>query len=62
MELIAGAGGGVVEGYPQDTRGKKMPASFLFNGTRRLFEQAGFEYERSKGKNHRVMWTTIAPG
>jgi GNAT superfamily N-acetyltransferase len=61
LELIAEAGGGVVEGYPQDTQGQKISASFLYNGTRSLFEQAGFEYERPKGKNHCVMRTTIGP-
>jgi GNAT superfamily N-acetyltransferase len=61
MDLIAQAGGGLVEGYPQDTQGKKISASFLYNGTRSLFEQAGFEYERPKGKNHCVMRTRIAP-
>jgi GNAT superfamily N-acetyltransferase len=61
LDLIAEAGGGAVEAYPQDTRGKKVSASFLYNGTRGLFEQAGFTYERPKGKNHCVMRTTIAP-
>lgn len=61
LNLIAEAGGGVVEGYPQDTEGNKVSASFLYNGTRSLFEQAGFEYERPKGKNHCVMRTRIAP-
>jgi GNAT superfamily N-acetyltransferase len=61
LELIAEAGGGVVEGYPQDTKGQKTSASFLYNGTRSLFEQAGFRYERSKGKNHCVMSKTVAP-
>ena len=55
LDLIAKAGDGVVEGYPQDTLGKKISASFLYNGTRSLFEQAGFSYERSKGKSHCVM-------
>jgi hypothetical protein len=55
LELIAKAGGGVVEAYPQDTAGKKISASFLYGGTRGMFEKAGFEYERSKGKNHCVM-------
>ncbi len=40
LELIAQAGGGVVEAYPQDTGGQRVPASVLYNGTRRLFEQA----------------------
>jgi GNAT superfamily N-acetyltransferase len=61
LDLVAGAGGGVVEAYPQDTGGKKITASFLYNGTRSLFEQAGFTYVRPKGKNHCVMSTTVAP-
>jgi hypothetical protein len=61
LDLIAAAGGGLVEAYPQDTQGKKTSASFLYNGTRGLFEQAGFEYERPKGKNHCVMRKRIAP-
>lgn len=55
LGLIAQAGGGVVEAYPQDTQGQKTSASFLYNSTRSLFEQAGFSYIRSKGKNHCVM-------
>jgi hypothetical protein len=61
LDLIAKAGGGVVEGYPQDTPGKKTSSSLLYNGTRGLFEQAGFSYQRPKGKNHCVMRTTVAP-
>jgi GNAT superfamily N-acetyltransferase len=55
LDLIAQAGGGVVEGYPHDIAGKKVSASFLYNGTRSLFEQAGFSYVRSKGKSNCVM-------
>ncbi|HUP17636.1 MAG TPA: GNAT family N-acetyltransferase [Acidimicrobiia bacterium] len=61
LDLIAEAGGGIVEAYPYDNQGEKVSASFLYNGTRRLFEQAGFEYERPKGKNHCVMRRRIAP-
>jgi GNAT superfamily N-acetyltransferase len=61
LDLIAKAGGGVVEAYPQDTLGKRTSASFLYNGTRSLFERAGFGYERSKGKNHCVMRRTVSP-
>jgi GNAT superfamily N-acetyltransferase len=60
LDLIAQAGGGVVEGYPQDTQGKRTSGSFLYNGTRSLFEQAGFGYDRAKGKNHCVMRRTVA--
>ncbi|MGH8892409.1 MAG: hypothetical protein ACRDWY_03745 [Actinomycetes bacterium] len=59
LGLIAQAGGGVVEAYPQDTPGKKVSASFLYNGTRSLFEQAGFSYDRRKGMHHCVMSTTV---
>ena len=59
LDLIAQAGGGLVETYPQDTPGKKTSASHLYNGTRSLFEQAGFSYERPVGKNHCVMRKTV---
>ena len=62
LDLIAQAGGGVVETYPQDTQGKKTSASFLHNATRSLFERAGFSYERPVGKNHCVMRKTVPPG
>jgi len=61
LELIAQAGGGVVEAYPQDTDGQKVSASFLYSATRSLFEQAGFSYDRHKGKNHCVMSMTVPP-
>ena len=61
LDLIAEAGGGVVEAYPQDTDGKKISASFLYNGTRSMFEKAGFGYDRRKGMNHCVMSKTIPP-
>jgi hypothetical protein len=54
IDLIAQAGGGVVEGYPHDTTdGKKV--SVLYNATRSLYEEAGFEYLRPKGKRNCVM-------
>lgn len=59
LQLIGEAGGGVVEGYPQDTAGKKVSASFLYSATRSMFEQAGFDYQHPKGKNHCIMRTTV---
>src|ERR1700712_3451860 len=47
VDLIAGAGGGIVEAYPHDSDGAKV--SNLYNGTRSLFESAGFTYIRPKG-------------
>lgn len=60
LELIGRAGGGVVEAYPQDTRGERISASFLYNGTRSMFEDAGFAFVRTKGKNHTVMRRLVA--
>jgi GNAT superfamily N-acetyltransferase len=65
LGLIAEAGGGVVEGYPHDLskqpEGKKMSASFLYNGTRRMYEEAGFTFDRSKGLKNCVMSRTVSP-
>ena len=61
LDLIAHAGGGLVEAYPQDTQGKKITASFFYNCTRSLFEQAGFTHIRPKGKNHTIMRKTVVP-
>jgi hypothetical protein len=56
LALIATAGGGVVESYPHDlVPGKKTSASFLYNATRSMYEQLGFDYDRSKGKGNCVM-------
>jgi hypothetical protein len=59
LDLIAAAGGGVVEGYPHDLQGKKVSSSFLYSTTRTMFEKAGFEYERPKGKGNTVMRKTV---
>jgi hypothetical protein len=53
LRLIREAGGGVVEGYPHDNDGKKV--AVLYNGTRKLFEEAGFGYVRPKGMRNCVM-------
>jgi GNAT superfamily N-acetyltransferase len=61
LDLIAKAGGGVVEGYPHDLQGEKMRSQFLYSATRSLFEEVGFSYERPKGKRNCVMRTTVSP-
>ena len=58
VDLIAQAGGGVVEGYPHDTGGKKV--SVLYNGTRSLYERAGFSYVRPKGMRNCVMRRVVS--
>lgn len=60
LELIAKTGGGVVEAYPHDLQGKTMSGSFLYNGTRTLFEKAGFTYDRAKGQRNCVMRKTVS--
>lgn len=57
LDLIAQSGGGVVEAYPHDLteQTKKMSSSFLYNGTRRLYERLGFTYVRPKGLRNCVM-------
>jgi hypothetical protein len=57
LDLIAQAGGGVVEGYPHDNDGAKV--SVLYDGTRHLFERAGFDYVRPKGSRNCVMRTKV---
>ncbi|GAA4830582.1 GNAT family N-acetyltransferase [Luteimicrobium xylanilyticum] len=60
LDLVAQAGGGVVESYPRDTPGQKVSASFLYNGVRSTFERAGFVYVRPKGTKNCVMRLTVA--
>jgi ribosomal protein S18 acetylase RimI-like enzyme len=61
LDLIAAAGGGVVEGYPHDTAGQpRKSSSFLYNGTRAVYERAGFEFIRTKGKGNTVMRKVVA--
>ena len=61
LALIAKAGGGLVEAYPQDTPDKKVSATFLYSVTRSMFARAGFTYQRPKGKNHCVMQRVVDP-
>ena len=62
LDLIAAQGGGTVEGYPHDlSDGKKMSASFVYNGTRRMYERVGFTFERTKGQRNTVMRLDVAP-
>ncbi|HEY6962066.1 MAG TPA: hypothetical protein VI408_09290 [Gaiellaceae bacterium] len=53
LDLIAGLGGGVVEGYPEDAA--SVPAGFLFNGALATFERLGFVRDRKIGKHRWVV-------
>jgi len=66
VDLIAQSGGGVVEGYPHDTGGQKV--SVLYNGTRSLYEQAGFKargvrrgYYTDNREDALIMWRDPRP-
>ncbi|MBB5830498.1 GNAT family N-acetyltransferase [Brachybacterium aquaticum] len=62
LGLIAAAGGGEVVSFPNElVEGKRTSSSFLHNGTRAMFEKAGFTIERSLGKRKTVARRTVAP-
>lgn len=63
VDLVAQAGGGVLEGYPHDLAGatKKISSSFLYSTTRTMFERVGFELERPKGQRNTVMRLVVPP-
>jgi hypothetical protein len=48
-----------VEGYPHDTTDGKN-VSVLYNATRSLYERAGFDYLRPKGKRNCVMRRVVS--
>jgi GNAT superfamily N-acetyltransferase len=59
LDLIAGLGGGTVEGYPEPAR--SVPAGFLFNGALSTYEQLGFARDRKIGKHRWVVTKFVEP-
>jgi GNAT superfamily N-acetyltransferase len=59
VELIAGLGGGRVEGYPEDAA--SVPAGFLFNGALSTYEKLGFTRDRKIGKHRWVVARVVDP-
>jgi GNAT superfamily N-acetyltransferase len=59
LELIAGLGGGTVEGYPEDAA--SVPAGFLSNGALSTYEQLGFARDRKIGKHRWVVTRVVEP-
>src|SRR5918996_5488658 len=53
LDLIAGLGGGSVEGYPEDAG--SVPAGFLYNGALSTYEKLGFIRDRKIGKHRWVV-------
>ena len=59
LELIAGLGGGKVEGYPEAA--SVVPAGFLFNGALSSYEKLGFVLDRKIGKHRWVVTKVVKP-
>jgi GNAT superfamily N-acetyltransferase len=59
VEQIKKLGGGRIEGYPEDTEGRKASPAFLFNGALSTFERHGFRRSRLIGKHKWVVTRTI---
>jgi GNAT superfamily N-acetyltransferase len=61
VEQIQALGGGRIEGYPEETEGRKAAPAFLFNGSLSTFEKHGFQRLRLIGKHKWVVTTLIPP-
>ena len=59
LDLIAGLGGGTVEGYPEAA--DAVPAGFLFNGALSTYEKLGFTRDRKIGKHRWVVTLVVEP-
>jgi GNAT superfamily N-acetyltransferase len=59
IEQIKQLGGGCIEGYPEDTEGRKAAPAFLYNGALSTFERLGFERSRLIGKRKWVVTRTV---
>ena len=59
VENIERLGGGRIEGYPEDTEGRKASPAFLFNGALSTFERLGFVRSRLIGKHKWVVTRTV---
>jgi len=59
LDLIAGFGGGKVEGYPESA--DSVPAGFLFHGALSTYEKLGFVRDRKIGKHRWVVGKVVEP-
>jgi GNAT superfamily N-acetyltransferase len=59
LDLIAGLGGGTVEGYPEDAG--SVPAGFLYNGALSTYEKLGFTRDRKIGTHRWVVTRVVEP-
>jgi GNAT superfamily N-acetyltransferase len=61
LDLIAQAGGGLVEALPEATTGRIAQGRFLFEMTVELYEQYGFQRVRQIGKHRWIVSRTVDP-
>lgn len=61
LDLIARAGGGVVEALPEVTTGRTAQGRFLFEMTVELYEEYGFERVRQIGKHRWIVSRALDP-
>jgi GNAT superfamily N-acetyltransferase len=59
LELIAGLGGGTVEGYPESA--ENVSAGFLYHGALSTYEKLGFVRDRRIGKHRWVVTRVVEP-
>ncbi|MFJ5229580.1 GNAT family N-acetyltransferase [Kitasatospora sp. NPDC088391] len=61
LDLLAGAGGGLVEALPETVDGRTAQGRFLFSGTVELFEEHGFARVRQVGKHAWIVHRRLPP-
>jgi hypothetical protein len=61
LDQIAGLGGGVVEGYPEETDDRKVSGSFLHTGPMAAFERHGFTRTRPISPHRWVVTRSVDP-
>jgi GNAT superfamily N-acetyltransferase len=59
LDMIAGLGGGTVEGYPEPA--DSVSAGFLYHGALSTYEQLGFSRIRKIGKHRWVVARVVEP-
>jgi GNAT superfamily N-acetyltransferase len=59
LRLIAEAGGGSVEAYPEDMTDRQVNGTFICLGTTAMFERRGFTRQRQVAKHHWVVTKTV---
>jgi GNAT superfamily N-acetyltransferase len=60
MDLVREQGGKIVEGYPQDLKGQKLPDAFVWTGLSPAFKRAGFHVAARRSPKRPIMRCVIA--